>query len=131
MRVADSDVLIDALRGHEPMASRVADGIRSGSLATTSVSAFELLSGAKRDAERERVEALLGALPILGLDEQSAARAAVVRRALEAGGVKIGMADYLIAGICLVRSATLLTRNLKHFQRVEGLILESTSEISD
>ena len=33
------------------------------------------------------------------------------------------MADYLIAGICLERGAILLTRNLDHFERVDGLKL--------
>ena len=43
--------------------------------------------------------------------------------ALEVAGTPIGMADYLIAGVCLVRSARLLTRNVAHFQQVEGLRL--------
>lgn len=32
----------------------------------------------------------------------------------------MGMPDYLIAGVCVSRSAVLLTRNRKHFQRVPG-----------
>jgi len=31
--------------------------------------------------------------------------------------------DVLIAGICLERNGILLTRNMKHFERVEGLSL--------
>jgi predicted nucleic acid-binding protein len=42
---------------------------------------------------------------------------------LEARGEGVGMADYLIAGICLARRATLLTKNRKHFERVPGLLL--------
>lgn len=34
------------------------------------------------------------------------------------------MADYLIAGICLSRSAVLLTRNVRHFSRMAGLRLD-------
>ena len=44
MIVADSDVLIDALRGREPSASRVAQEIRKGTLATTSINSFEKVS---------------------------------------------------------------------------------------
>jgi predicted nucleic acid-binding protein len=35
------------------------------------------------------------------------------------------MADYLIAGVCLSRSAILLTRNRAHFERVRGLSISS------
>jgi len=123
MIVADSDVLIDSLRGRQPAAGRVALELRTGSLATTVVNAFELLSGAKSAKERHKVETLLAALAILPLDERSARTAAAIRRQLEAQGETIGMADYLIAGICLERSAILLTRNRGHFERVPGLSL--------
>ena len=33
------------------------------------------------------------------------------------------LGDYLIVGICLGRAATLLTRNRRHFDRVEGLLV--------
>ena len=121
--VADSDVLIDSLRGREPAAGRVALELKRGALATTVVSAFELLSGAKSDPEMRKVQTLLAALTILPMDERAARTAATLRRELEAKGEGIGMADYLIAGICLDHSASLLTRNRAHFERVPGLIL--------
>jgi tRNA(fMet)-specific endonuclease VapC len=49
--------------------------------------------------------------------------AATARRALERQGRPIGMANYLIAGICLARSAELLTGNRAQFERVPGLRL--------
>lgn len=123
MIVADSDVLIDALRGHSPGVERIALELTTGMLATTSVTAFELLSGARTEEALARVRTLLDALTILPLDESASDRAADVRRSLEGAGSPIGMADYLIAGICLTRSALLLTRNRAHFERVEGLSL--------
>lgn len=123
MIVADTDVLIDALRGRRPVASRVAEAIRAGTLATTVISSFELLSGSREDGERGRVEDLLGALVLLPLDPEAAVRAAKVRRELEARGEGVGLADFLIAGICLAHSAELWTRNRRHFDRVPGLRL--------
>lgn len=128
MIVADSDVLIDALRGRAPAAPRVDLELAHGALATTAITAFELRSGARTARARERVETLLAALPILPLDEPAADRASEVRRALEAGGAPIGMADYLIAGICLARGSILLTRNRAHFERVPGLSLGRLTE---
>jgi predicted nucleic acid-binding protein len=33
------------------------------------------------------------------------------------------MADYMIAAVCITTGGVLLTRNRKHFQRIEGLKL--------
>lgn len=122
--VADSDVLIDALRGREPAMARVANELERSALGTTTITVFELSSSAKTAASRKKIQKLLAAMRILGVDEHAAEAAARVRRELEAKGISIGGADYLIAGICLVHSATLLTRNLKHFKRVPGLKAE-------
>jgi predicted nucleic acid-binding protein len=122
MIVADSDVIIDALSGRDPE-RQFAAALRAGTLATTTISTFELESGARSDAAREAVRVLLDAVPALHFDQDAARQAADVRRALEQEGRTIGMADYLIAGICLARGARLLTRNRAHFERVPGLVL--------
>jgi tRNA(fMet)-specific endonuclease VapC len=121
--VADTDVLIDALRGREPARGRIAAAIAAGALATTAVSLFELLSGAGEEEERDVVGLLLAALPVLPFDAAAGEAAAAARRGLEASGRGIGIADYQIAGICISRSAPLLTRNRRHFERVPGLVL--------
>ena len=123
MTIADTDVLIDYLSGAEPSASRVSQAIESGTLHTTAITRFELLSGARTARLEARIRDLLDVIATLPLDEHCADRAALVRRSLEKSGASIGMADSLIAGIVLVHNATLLTRNLKHFERVHGLRL--------
>jgi predicted nucleic acid-binding protein len=55
MIVADSDVLIDALRGRQPAMDRITTELKAGGLATTVVNAFELLSGARSAAEERKV----------------------------------------------------------------------------
>mgnify|MGYP001584394262 CR=1 FL=1 len=123
MMIADSDILIDALRGRDPAQRRIALELRTGRLATTAINVFELLSGARSEVEREKVERLVGALTILPIDDEASRRAAAVRRDLEAKGLPIGMADYLIAGVCLARGGILLPRNRTHFERVAELRL--------
>lgn len=125
MIVADSDVLIDALRGKEPVAERITEELGTGALATTAITAFELRSGARSERASGQVEALLAPLVVLPFDEEAADAAAEIRLHPETSGTPIGMADYLIAGICLARSASLLTRNREHFERVRGLRLGS------
>jgi tRNA(fMet)-specific endonuclease VapC len=123
MTLADTDVLIDFLAGREPAAERVARELESGNLWTTVITRFEMLSGARSARETKIIGELLDSMKIASLDVPAADRAADVRRALERKGVGIGMADSLIAGIVLHVGGTLLTRNLLHFQRIEGLDL--------
>ena len=123
MMVADSDVLIDFLRDRSPWAGRIELEIKTGHLATTAINSFELLSGAKSAADQEKVSRLLASLTVLGLTPEASERAAEVRRSLESQGQGIGMADYLIAGVCLASGGVLLTRNQDHFGRVPDLKL--------
>ena len=122
MTVADTDVLIDFFAGSGPAHDAVETALEDQTLATTVVSRFELLSGARTDRALKTVHWLLDAMPTLPLHEAAADKAAELRR-LEAAGNSIGMADSLIAGIVLASGGVLLTRNRRHFQRVEDLRL--------
>ncbi len=123
MMIADSDVLIDYLRGHGAWADRIALELESRSFATTAITAFELRSGARTPRQARDVETLLEAMTILPFGPEEAAAAAEARLKVEAKGQPIGMADYMIAGTCIAASGVLLTRNRKHFERVPGLKL--------
>jgi len=121
--VADSDVLIDFLSGHGPGADRVALELERGELFTTAVNRFELLAGARHPRQLKAVRVLLDAIETLSLDRAAADDAAAIRRALEDAGSPIGMGDSLIAGIVRSQRGVLVTRNKRHFGRVDGLKL--------
>ncbi|MGA9626664.1 MAG: type II toxin-antitoxin system VapC family toxin [Bryobacteraceae bacterium] len=123
MTVADTDVLIDFLAGAEPAAEWVATELERGSLLTTVITRFELLSGARNSRQENSIRQLLAAVPALELGDEAADKAAEVRRSLDRSGAPIGMADSLIAGIVLVHGGVLLTRNRRHFERVPELRL--------
>jgi predicted nucleic acid-binding protein len=128
MIVADTDVLIDFLSG-AGAAERVGAELCRGALVTTAITRFELLGGARTERQRRVVRELIEGLPTLPLDEQAADEAALIRRELESNGLGIGMADSLIAGIVRYRKGVLLTRNIKHFSRVEALKLAGEDEV--
>lgn len=123
MIVADSDVLIDYLRGGGEGARRVAVELSTRSFATTAITAFELRSGARTPRQRRAVDALLDAMTIVPFGPEEARIAAELRQQVEAEGQPIGMADYMIAATCIASDGILLTRNRKHFERIEGLKL--------
>ena len=123
MTIADTDVLIDFLSASEPTAGRVGRELQHGNLATTVITRFELLSGARTARALHVIRQLLDSIRTVELGSGAADRAAAVRRTLERKGSEIGMADSLIAGIVLNANGVLLTRNRRHFERVEGLSL--------
>ena len=62
-------------------------------------------------------------IPLLDYDADAASQFEHLRRAR----VRIGTMDLKIASICLAHDATLLTRNLRDFNKVPGLRAEDWS----
>lgn len=123
MMIADSDVLIDFLRGRGDWARRIAVELETRSFGTTAITAFEIRSGARTARQKKAVDTLLDAMTILPFGPEDARIAAEIRQQVESRGQPIGMADYMIAAVCIAAGGVLLTRNRKHFERVEGLRL--------
>jgi tRNA(fMet)-specific endonuclease VapC len=123
--IADTDVLIDFLRGRGAAAKRIAVELDTRSFGTTAITAFELQSGARSSNQRKAIDTLLEAMTIFPFGSEEARIAADLRRQLESQGETIGMADYMIAAVCIANEGVLLTRNRRHFERVEGLKLSA------
>ncbi|MGD0898612.1 MAG: type II toxin-antitoxin system VapC family toxin [Thermoguttaceae bacterium] len=73
-----------------------------------------------------RSESLLSQITIVPLSDDAATEFDRLRR--DARLRKIGRADLLIACIALANRATLVTRNLRHFQQVPNLKLENWAD---
>jgi predicted nucleic acid-binding protein len=71
----------------------------------------------------DHLGALIRRVSVLSLDSDSAQHSADIWLALANRGAMIGLADILSAGICLANDLPLLTRNVEHFNRIEGLKL--------
>jgi tRNA(fMet)-specific endonuclease VapC len=61
---------------------------------------------------------------VLPFGDEEARVAARLRSSLERTGRPIGPLDTLIAGTALCHGATLVTRNVREFARIEGLAVE-------
>lgn len=120
--VIDTSVVIGFLRGHEPEASLLAQLVTDGRAMLTAVTVFELESGLRGyDQLLNQIATFSEVMPVLPLDLESARRAGQEERRLQQRGVAVGVADVLIAGICLARKRPLLTLNREHFSRIDGL----------
>jgi tRNA(fMet)-specific endonuclease VapC len=127
----DSDFMISLLRGDEvAMAKAKQLEETSRIVVSTAINALELFIGivAVDGVSGKRVEItrnFLSNLEILALDESSAERSAFILNSLKKLGKDIGLKDSLIAGITLEHKANILTRNVKHFECVSGLKIET------
>ena len=102
---------------------------KEATILVSSVVAFELWYGAakslRKEANVQRLDAFLaGPLEWTLFDEEDAREAGMVRAELEIGGKPIGAYDVLIAGQARRRDATLVTSNVREFDRVAGLTCE-------
>lgn len=116
--------LIRAPRG--PVMQRLSD-VAPDVVCTSIVVACELRFGAQRKGSAvltERVNALLDAMVVLPFDEPADEHYADIRATLERAGTPIGSHDMLIAAHARSRALTLVTHNLREFQRVPGLTVE-------
>ena len=126
-RLLDTSTLVDFLRGdaNTVAAMRAAD---VGDLATSTIVAEELFAGTAlaNDSHLElfRVESLLRPLRILPFDEKSVRAAGLLRVMLQKRGTSIGNGDRLIAATAIAHDASVVTSNVREFQRVPGLIVE-------
>jgi tRNA(fMet)-specific endonuclease VapC len=126
--VLDSDVLIDYLRGAGPGRDLVRALTRGAGYRVTAVTAFELALGRSYRQNPRPVHTLLAA-PLLTLTRKAGLRGGALLGELRGSGEGIGVRDAMQAGICLETGATLVTRNVAHFERIPGLQLSHPAEL--
>ena len=99
---------------------------------TTAITYGELLYGAAKrgsQALADRIRGLLThAITILPFDDTAAELYGSLRAALESKGTPLDEPDLRIAAIALSRSLILVTGNVRHFDRVDGLEIQNWLE---
>lgn len=128
MVCADTDFIIDLGRGSEKAFDKLEElGASGGSIFTTSITVAELYHGAYKAKDRSRTLAKtmndLSRFSVLNLDYESARIWGELAERTKSNS--IGELDLFIASIAIANKQTLLTRNIKHFERVPDLTVES------
>ena len=90
---------------------------------------YELCHGAEKSNQREqsfeRLSVFVSAIEIVPFDERAAELAGKIRADLEQTGQLIGGNDIIIAATALANDATLVTNNLREFERINGLSVKN------
>ena len=122
----DTNALIELFRGNQKFIDHLSDH-RTADFGVSAISHHELCFGAYKSKQVEENLRMVHALEfeVLPLSQADAERAGEIRAALVAKRTHIGPYDVLIAGQALARSLTLITRNTREFERVEGLAIEN------
>lgn len=114
--IADTTFLIDLLNGREDAKFFA----KHNYVVTTAISIFELFQGLK-ESEKKVAQNILEELPVLSFDKQAAILSANILKELKNKGLEIDPEDCMIAAIVLINKSVILTKNVKHFQRIRGL----------
>ncbi|BAK54693.1 type II toxin-antitoxin system VapC family toxin [Sulfurisphaera tokodaii] len=122
----DSDILIDFLRGKEKAVKYIESVRGSSRIVTTVINVFELYYGAlKYNKDVEKLDEFLQSVEILPFTVSEAKKAAEIEVDLENRGEVIGLKDVLISSIALNNNCTIVTGNVKHFERIQGVKVEN------
>lgn len=130
----DTNACIALINGSSvPVRRRFKEALAARSVVCVStVALHELWYGvaksARRDYNTERVQAFLsGPIRLVEFDDADARAAGEVRALLEQERRPIGAYDSLLAGQAVRRGFTLVTANVREFERVDGLMWEDWS----
>lgn len=122
--VIDTDWIIHGLRGEQRVVRKLLS-IKKDGLAISMASLAELYEGifrSSKPAKDERVlQDFLSGVTILEIDQETCKDFGRQRARLRKDGHLIGDLDILIAATCIQHRLTLLTDNIRDFERIEDL----------
>lgn len=128
--IVDTNVLIRVMQDDDRAKRKIADLEKQHvPLHLSSVSQFELYHSIERvndPAERRRkIEAVLESKPTYPADDAVMKKAGRIDGRLTSDGRAIGIGDTVIGATALVHEEPVLTGNVGHFERIDGLEIES------
>lgn len=122
----DTNIAIYAIKNRHPSISTRFEQ-NAGQMGMSSIVVAELLFGAEKSQNPASslavVEALCSRLMVLEYGTQAAAHYGQIRAHLEKLGTPIGVNDMHIAGHARSEGLTVVSNNLREFERVPGLLM--------
>ena len=127
MKLLDTDTCIALLKGDDA----VVDSWRAcgEQCALPSMVIGELYYGAFKSTVREkelaRVDRFVDIFPEIKPSKRSMRRFGEIKATLEHKGTRLSDADLIIASIAIDEGLVLVTGNVRHYNRIEGLVIEN------
>ena len=123
----DTNTVIFALRSPSgALAARLTEHL--GRIAVSTITVAELQYGIERSQDaahnRRATDEFLALVEVSPFDGDAAEHAGEIRAALARDGRPIGAFDVLIAGHARSAGLTVVTSNMREFERVPGLLVE-------
>ena len=127
--LVDTDWAIHYLNGHTEIAKRL-DKLQRDGLGLSVISLAELFEGVLYSTDPEQNEQelqdFLRGVTVIGIDEDTCKLFGKERGRLRASQKLVGDFDLLIGITARQHSLTLLTNNRRHFELIEGLVIQSS-----
>jgi tRNA(fMet)-specific endonuclease VapC len=127
VKLLDTDTCVAILRGNPAVVERRVGA--QDEVVTTWITAAELFYGAAKSSapvqNHTMVVGFLATLPVLGLEGAAVQVFGTTKAFLERKGQRLDDADLFIGAIAVTQNATVVTRNLRHYERIPGLTVEN------
>jgi tRNA(fMet)-specific endonuclease VapC len=116
------------LNGRSASVRQKIDQERNSNLLISSITRAELFYGASKSISPQitlkKQQEFLSCFPSVSFDDNAALFYGDIRASLERSGIVIGSHDMLIAAIAVSNDLTLISHNIKEFQRIPNLRIE-------
>ena len=127
--ILDTNICIYIIKSHPERVIKKFSEFSLGDIFISSITVYELMYGAYKSRQIEKnhtaIRKFVSPLEVLPFDEGCADICGKIRANLEMNGKIIGPMDLQIAATALAFDLTLVTNNVKEFERVESLRVEN------
>lgn len=124
--VLDTDTISYYLRGSESVKDKFIQ--HQYELASTAINYAELLYGLKKRDNKKylpKVEMIFNNIKVYDFDKKSAKIFSTLKVDMQKKGIVVADMDLMIVSITLANGEELISNNLKHFEKIEILDVES------
>lgn len=131
MYLLDTDIVIYSLKGHSTVKKNLERNLQE-TLKISIITLMELYYGAYKSqkvvSNLGKIKRIEDAIEIISLGRESAEIFAMLKADLQKTGTPLDDFDLILAACALSYGLILVTNNVKHFKRIQGLKLENWTQ---